>query len=1089
MTSLAPESAGRTEPAAPRRFPLSAAQSGIWNAQCIAPDVPLTVAQYVDIPGHLDVESFDEAIRGCAADLQSLSLRIVEVDGTPWQLVDPDTPLDSEVVDMRSQADPLAAARRWMERDASTPMPVLGPLFRSAVLRIADDHYLWYAKMHHIAIDGYGSMLLVARIVERYNAIVAGTELSRCTAADLSAVYAAELEYRESEAFTEDRRYWSERLTGLPEWFGLSDNPAPASGRRRTEAGTIDAAATALFGSARERFGVSRPALFLAALAGYFSAVTGSGEVVLSLPVTARTTPLLRASAGYVSNVVPVHVTVDPGATVDRLVGAVAERLEQALRHQCYRHEDMRRDLGISDNRRGFFGPVVNMMLFHNRIRLGGADATVHMVSTGPVEDLSITLYNGAGDDGLHIDFIANPDRYDAAELGAHHRRFLNYLSEFLAAGPRAVVADLPLVSADEQHRLVAESEPAMAAETTLAEVFDAAAAAHADAVAVRCGADSLTYGELRQRANRLAHSLIEAGAGPETLVAVALPRSVDLVVAIVAVVQSGAAYLPVDPTYPAERIEYLFTDARPVCAVATEAVRAVVPPGLPVIDPTANGTDGIPRITDAERRAPLRPEHTAYVIYTSGSTGRPKGVQIPHRNVTTLFASTQARFGFGASDVWTMFHSHAFDFSVWELWGALLYGGTLVVVDRDTARSPEHLLELLRREQVTVLNQTPSAFYQLDAADAAARQEDSPTDPPLALRYIVFGGEALELRRLTAWFDRHGDRMPQLVNMYGITETTVHVTHRGLDRPDAARRHAGGIGRALPSLRTLLLDSRLRPVPVEVPGEMYVAGEQLARGYLGRPGLTATRFVANPFGAPGSRMYRSGDRGRWNAGHQLDYLGRGDDQVKMRGFRIELGEIEAALLTQDGVRSAAAVVREDVPGDRRIVAYLVAAPDTALDTVSVGVGVAAVLPEYMVPSAYVVLDAIPLTANGKLDHRALPAPAAQVRVYRAPGTPIEHATARTVAEVLGLDRVGLDDGFFALGGNSLSAAPGGAPRGGGGGGGGGGCPRRSPRGWNWGGPPPAPPRGSVPRWGCGYPCACSSRTRPSRNSRRRCSG
>ncbi|GAB2729538.1 non-ribosomal peptide synthetase [Nocardia thraciensis] len=1023
MTSLAPESAGRTEPAAPRRFPLSAAQSGIWNAQYIAPDVPLTVAQYVDVPGGFDIESFDEAIRGCADDLQSFRLRIVEVDGTPYQLVDPEAPLASEVVDLRSQADPMAAARRWMERDASTPMPVLGPLFRSAVLRIADTHYLWYAKMHHIAIDGYGSMLLVARIVERYNAIVGGGELSGSAAADLCAVYTAELEYRESEAFTEDRQYWSERLRGLPEWFGLSDNPAPASGRRRTEAGTIDAAATALFGSARERFGVSRPALFLAALAGYFAAVTGTRDVVLSLPVTARTTPLLRASAGYVSNVVPLHVAVESGATVDRLVGAVAERLEEALRHQCYRHEDMRRDLGIADNRRGFFGPVVNMMLFHNRIRLGAADATIHMVSTGPVEDLSITLYNGAGDDGLHIDFIANPDRYDAAELGTHHRRFLNYLSGFLAAGPRAVVADLPLVSADERRLLVAEDAPAVSAETTLAEVFDAVAEAHTDAVAVRCGADSLTYGELRRRANRLAHSLIEAGAGAETLVAVALPRSVDLVVAIVAVVRSGAGYLPVDPSYPAERIEYLFADARPVCAVATDEVRDVVPAGLPVIDPNpADAADRSP-VTDADRRVPLRPDHTAYVIYTSGSTGRPKGVQVPHRNVTTLFASTQARFGFGASDVWTMFHSHAFDFSVWELWGALLYGGTLVVVDRDTARSPEHLLELLRRERVTVLNQTPSAFYQLDAAEAAARQRNARDEQPLSLRYIVFGGEALELRRLAGWFERHGDRAPQLVNMYGITETTVHVTHRGLDLPDAARRHAGGIGRALPSLRTLLLDSRLRPVPVEVPGEMYVAGEQLARGYLGRPGLTATRFVANPFGAPGSRMYRSGDRARWNAERRLDYLGRGDDQVKMRGFRIELGEIEAALLTQGGVRSAAAVVREDVPGDRRIVAYLVGDPGAAPDTASVGAGVAAVLPEYMVPSAYVVLDAIPLTANGKLDQRALPAPAAPVRAYRAPGTPIEHATAQTVAEVLGLDRVGLDDGFFALGGNSLSAA------------------------------------------------------------------
>ncbi|WP_280379759.1 non-ribosomal peptide synthetase [Nocardia wallacei] len=1027
MTSLAPESAGYTESEAEGRFPLSAAQTGIWNAQHMTPDVPLTVAQYVEIRGRLDIAALDRAIAGAAADLQSLWLRVVEVEGTPWQLVDSGVPLGSEVVDVRAEPDPRAAARRWMERDASAPMPLSGPLFRSAVLLVADNEYLWYAKMHHIAIDGYGAMLLAARIVERYNAAAAGTAPGPASAGTLYEVYTAELEYRDSASFVEDRRYWLDRLAGVPECFELSDRPAPAGAGRRTETGAVDTAATALFGSARERFGVSRPALFAAALAGYFSAVTGSPDVVLSLPVTARTTPLLRASAGYVSNVVPLHLPVDAGATVDHLVRTAADRLEEALRHQCYRHEDLRRDLGSANNRRGFFGPVVNLMLYHNRMRFGDADATVHVVSTGPVEDLSINIYNGAGDAGLHVDFVGNPDRYDSAELRAHHRRFLAYLGRFLAAGPQAVVADLPLLSPDEHERLTAQAAvrvPIVSDERTLTELFDAAARAHATAVAVRCGADSLDYGELDRRANLLARKLIRVGAGPETLVAVALPRSADLIVALLAVLKSGAGYLPIDPAYPADRIEYMLTDARPVCVVTTRDVRAALPPGTPELDPGAlspDDGDGSP-VTDADRRAPLRPDHIAYVIYTSGSTGRPKGVQIPHRNVTTLFASTRARFGFDHTDVWTMFHSHAFDFSVWELWGPLLHGGTLVVVDYLTSRSPEQLLELLRRERVTVLNQTPSAFYQLDAAEAAARQQGPADMPPLALRHIVFGGETLELRRLADWFDRHGDRAPALVNMYGITETTVHVTHRALDRTDVTRPSAGGIGAAIPSLRTFLLDNRLRPVPVGVPGEIYVAGGQLARGYLGRPGLTAARFVANPFGAPGSRLYRSGDLGKRIADGALDYLGRADDQVKIRGFRIELGEIEAAVLAQDGVRTAAVVVREDVPGDKRVVAYLTGRPGTPPDTRAVSAAVAAVLPEYMVPAAFVVLDAIPLTANGKLDRRALPAPVAEVRDYRAPRTPIEYATARTLGDVLGVDRVGLDDGFFALGGNSLSA-------------------------------------------------------------------
>ncbi|MBB5916260.1 amino acid adenylation domain-containing protein [Nocardia transvalensis] len=1023
MTSLAPESAGRTALDAHRGFPLSAAQTGIWNAQHIAPDVPLTVAQYVEIRGGLDIEGLDAAIAGAAADLQSLWLRVVEVEGTPSQVVDPRTPLASEVVDLRGEDD--AAARRWMDRDASAPMPMDGPLFRSVVLRVGEAEYLWYAKMHHIAIDGYGAMLLMARIVEHYNAARAGAEPSESAAGDLYQVYTAELDYRDSAAFVEDRRYWLDRLTGVPDYFELSDRPAPAGAGRRTETGAVDAAATELFGSARERFGVSRPALFAAALAGYFAAVTGNSDVVLSLPVTARTSPLLRSSAGYVSNVVPLHIPVDSDATVDHLVRTAADRLAEALRHQCYRHEDLRRDLGNANNRRGFFGPVVNLMLYHNRIRFGDADASVHLVSTGPVEDLSINIYNGGGDAGLRLDFVGNPERYEARELRAHHRRFLDYLGRFLAAGPQAVVADLPLASAAEHHRLAAESAaaiPPVYEDATLPALFGAAARARADAVAVRCGDDSLTYRDLNARANRLARTLIECGAGPETLVAVALPRSADLIVALLAVVQTGAGYLPIDPAYPADRIEYMLADARPVCAVTSSTGGPdALPPGPVVLDLDGidlDAGDGSP-VTDAERRAPLRPEHIAYVIYTSGSTGRPKGVQIPHRNVATLFAGTRERFGFDETDVWTMFHSHAFDFSVWELWGPLLHGGTLVVVDYLTSRSPEQLLELLRRERVTVLDQTPSAFYQLDAADAAVTDPDA---RPLALRHIVFGGEALELRRLGGWFGRHGDRAPRLVNMYGITETTVHVTHRALDAADVTRPNAGGIGAAIDSLRTVLLDNRLRPVPAGVPGEIYVSGEQLARGYLGKPGLTAARFVANPFGAPGSRLYRSGDLGKSTAGRDMDYLGRADDQVKIRGFRIELGEIEAAVLAQDGVRTAAVIVREDIPGDRRIVAYLTGEDGIAPDTGAVATGVAAVLPDYMIPASFVVLDAIPLTTNGKLDRRALPAPRAEVRAYRAPRTPIEYATARTLGEVLGVERVGLDDGFFALGGNSLSA-------------------------------------------------------------------
>ncbi|MFD6157471.1 amino acid adenylation domain-containing protein [Nocardia sp. NPDC060256] len=539
----------------------------------------------------------------------------------------------------------------------------------------------------------------------------------------------------------------------------------------------------------------------------------------------------------------------------------------------------------------------------------------------------------------------------------------------------------------------------------TLTGLFDSVVAAHPNATAVKFGTGTLTYRELDARANRLARKLIALGIGPEKLVAVALPRSLDLVVALLATVKAGGGYLPVDPAYPADRITYLLADADPSCVVTEPgSTLPTVAPSITVHD--SDFPDDTP-VTDADRIGALHPDNLAYVIYTSGSTGRPKGVQIPHRNVVALFANTRSQFTFDHHDVWTMFHSYAFDFSVWELWGPLLHGGTLVVVDYETSRAADQFLELLRDERVTVLNQTPSAFYQLAEADRAV----SADLPALSLRYIVFGGEALEFRRLDDWRVRH--RETQLVNMYGITETTVHTT---IHRVSASNRSV--IGTAIPALRIWVLDDRLNPVPTGVPGEIYVSGVQLARGYLGNPGLTAGRFVANPFAADGSRLYRSGDLASWNSDGDLVYLGRADDQVKVRGYRIELGEIEAAVLASAPVRQVAVVVREDVPGDQRIVAYLVGRPEVA----TLRTEVARVLPEYMVPSAFVVVDAIPLTAHGKLDRKALPAPVVETAVFRAPANAIEEAVADVFAAVLGVGRIGLDDNFFALGGNSLLA-------------------------------------------------------------------
>ena len=563
------------------------------------------------------------------------------------------------------------------------------------------------------------------------------------------------------------------------------------------------------------------------------------------------------------------------------------------------------------------------------------------------------------------------------------------------------------------------EAAGVKAAGLTLPELFERQAARVPDAVAVVCEGAGLSYAELDARANRLARYLVSRGAGPERLVAVAMERSAGLVVALLAVLKSGAAYLPVDPEYPAERVAFMLGDAGAVLLVCDQVMAGRVPAGdivRVVVDDAvcAAAVAGFPtgRLEDRERAAPLVSAHPAYVMYTSGTAGLPKGVVVAHRNVVRLVAMTGGWFDVGPGDVWALFHSYAFDFSVWEMWGALAAGGRLVVVPYLVSRSAAEFRRLLAAERVTVLNQTPAAFYQLmDVWGEGAE---------LSVRYVIFGGEALDCGRVAAWA-RAVPGAPVLVNMYGITETTVHVTGHVVGA--AGEGAASVIGTPIPDLGVFVLDERLGLVSAGVAGELYVAGAGVARGYLGRPGLTGGRFVACPFGAAGERMYRTGDLARWTAGGELEYLGRADDQVKVRGFRIELGEVESVLAGLPGVAQAAVAVREDRPGDRRLAGYVVPAAGAVMDTAGLRAACGRVLPGYMVPAAVVLVQALPLTASGKLDRRALPVPEyAAAGGGRAPANARERALCEVFAQVLGLDRAGLDDSFFDLGGDSLLA-------------------------------------------------------------------
>jgi amino acid adenylation domain-containing protein len=552
-------------------------------------------------------------------------------------------------------------------------------------------------------------------------------------------------------------------------------------------------------------------------------------------------------------------------------------------------------------------------------------------------------------------------------------------------------------------------------------ELFEAQADRTPDKLAVVLGSRRLTYRELNQRANQLAHFLRGEGVQPGVLVGICVDRSVELVVGLLGILKAGGTYVPIDPQYPPERRAFMLQDSNSPIILTEEALARDLVVSNTKIVLLDNDWATISREPATNPRVAVQPEQLAYVIYTSGSTGTPKGTLISHYNVVRLFEATQPWFGFTERDVWTLFHSCAFDFSVWELWGALFYGGRLVVVPFDVSRTPETFYRLLCDEGVTVLNQTPSAFRQLIRAEEHATARGN-----LDLRYVIFGGEALDLRSLKPWFDRHGDVSPRLVNMYGITETTVHVTYRPLNIADLDAPSV--IGVPIPDLQLHLLDEQRRPVATGEPGEIYVGGAGVARGYLNRPELTAQKFIPDPFaGDTDKRLYRSGDLGRHLPNGDLEYLGRIDQQVKIRGFRIELGEIAATLNLDSGIRESVVVVTEITPGEKALVAYVVKRPDAAVQLPALRHMLRQRLPEYMIPAAFVFIDSLPLTVNGKLDVKALPAvdSRSNTPMNAAPeeATALERDIAGIWQDVLQIRNPGLDQNFFDVGGTSIHVA------------------------------------------------------------------
>ncbi|MCF3650812.1 non-ribosomal peptide synthetase [Synoicihabitans lomoniglobus] len=897
------------------------------------------------------------------------------------------------------------------------------PLLRSEFVRCGDCNpdYWWLITLHHVIAD---------RPTLRFLAEEIGGALGGAAPVSPDFHYPDYVEWQRElppDAMEPLLFHWKWQLRGrIPPLELPTARPRVAvhtfTGARHTF--TWSAATTAILRTMATSRQTTLSAVALALFTVLLHRYARQDEIVIGTSAPNRRPPGTAGLMGPVANLVVLRSQLAGNPAWTDFLTVFAHTLSDALEHQEMPFDSLVRALNPAKDmsRTALFDVLATVDETPlPAFELGAELGSGHM--------LDLNLGQGKYDLALHLQIQAdetiagtltyNTDLHDEGFV-TQLARHLERLAQAVAAAPTTGIAELPLLDDAEKQQLrhaFNDSAAAAPRDETLASLFAAQIAAHPDHTALTCGDVQLTYRELDQRANQLAHHLQSQLVAPNQLVAVALDRSPALIIALLGVLKAGAGYLPLDPDHPLDRITFTLEDAavRHLITTETLAERIRPPASVSAITLLDRQAEQLSALATTAPEVASRPAHLAYCIYTSGSTGRPKGALIEHRQVVRLLCNDRSAFDFQASDVWTLFHSACFDFSVWEMYGALLFGGRLVIVPADTARDPAAFATLLATQGVTILNQTPSAFRQL-SAELARRQH-----PALALRLVIFGGEALAPLHLRDFAAAYPD--VDLINMYGITETTVHVTYHRIT-PDDIAENRPIIGRPIPTTTTLIMDERSQLVPLGVPGEICVGGEGLARGYLRREELTREKFIAHPY-EPGQRLYRSGDLGRLQADGTMLHLGRIDDQVQVRGFRVELGEIQTRLLQHPAVTAAEVVARDRKDGTTELVSYLVA--KTAVTTAALRHHVADTLPDYMVPNTFVLLETMPVTVNGKIDRRALPDPAESLTasgpVFSPPVGDVECFLADTFAALLSVENVGRDHHFFELGGHSLLAA------------------------------------------------------------------
>ncbi|MFP4409895.1 amino acid adenylation domain-containing protein [Coleofasciculus sp.] len=1010
-----------------RHLPLSFAQERMWFLSQLEPNNPFyNELLALRLLGSLNIVALEQGLNKIIARHESLRTNFITINGQPVQVIAESLTLTVPVVDLGSLSDREREieVQRLATIQAQYPFNLASePLIQANLLRLTEVEHVLLLKIHHIVWDGWSLSVLLRELATFYSAFCNNLSLKL---APLPIQY-ADFSVWHRQSLTENKlapqlAYWKQQLLNVPALLELPTDRARG--------------ATQTFRGAHQRFALSkeltealmslsqrqRVTLFMTLLAAFQTLLhryTGQTDICVGTQIANRDHAEIEGLIGFFVNTLVLRTDISGDPSFEDLLSRVREVTLGAYAHRDLPFEKLVEKL--QPTRSLSYTPLVQVMLVLlnelPQIQMEGIAVSPLAVETATTRfDLTLILENTAT--GLIGEWEYNTDLFDAITIKRMAKHFQTLL-EGIVANSQQQLSELPLLSATERQQLLVEwndTKTNYPKDLCIHQLFEAQVLKSPDAVAVVFEQEQLTYRELNARSNQLAHHLKQLGGGLEVLVGIYIERSLEMLVGLLGILKAGCAYVPLDPAYPQERLDHILSDSQiPILLTQQKFIADLseYQGNIVCLD-----TDW-KVISEQSLENPcnyVTPNNLAYVIYTSGSTGKPKGVLIDHHNVVRLYTATQSWFNFNQSDVWTLFHSYAFDFSVWEIWGALFYGGRLIVVPYWISRSPDAFHELLSTEKVTVLNQTPSAFRQLIQVDQSLTR-----DKDMSLRLVIFGGEALDIQSLKPWFEKHGERSPQLVNMYGITETTVHVTYHPVQIADL-NSMGSIIGSPIPDLQVYILDQHLQPLPIGVPGEMHIGGAGLARGYLNRPKLTTEKFISNPFShKEGSRLYKSGDLARYLSDGNIEYLGRIDHQVKIRGFRIELGEIETLLSQHPQVRETLVIAHEDQSGDKRLMAYIV--PNQEKPTISELYSfLQKKLPNYMIPSTFVLLDTMPLTSNGKVNRQALPAISRSgiEENFVASRTPIEEVLVAIWAEVLELKQVGIYDNFFAIGGDSI---------------------------------------------------------------------